>query len=87
MKTLSCAVVWGLGDLALPLMTSLSVTCQTVAVVRSTDPDLDAVAEAVQPPLTRACPATGATRRLISTISHAQDARTTIVRRFLFTFL
>jgi len=87
MTTLSCADLWGLGDLASPLITSVSVTCHTVAVVRSTDPDLDAVAEAVQPPLTRACPATGATRTLISTISHAQDARTSAIRRFIFTFL
>jgi hypothetical protein len=87
MTTFSCADLWRLGDLASPLITSVSVTCHTVAVVRSTDPDLVAVADAVQPPLTRASPATGATIRLISTISHAQDARTTTVRRFIFTFL
>ncbi len=86
MTTLSCVALCGLGAFASPLITSASVTCHAVAVVRSTDPDLDAVAEAVQPPLTRACPATGATRRPISTISHAHDARTTIVRRFIFTF-
>jgi hypothetical protein len=48
---------------------------------------LEAEAVAVQPLLIRAWPATGATSRLISTISHAQDARTTTARRFIFILL
>src|SRR5881392_4406603 len=80
MTTLSCANLCGFGDLASPFRTSASVTCQTVAVVRSTGPDLEALAVAEQPPVTRACPASGVTTRLTNTISHASDARTITVR-------
>src|SRR5438034_7881796 len=80
MTTLSCANLCGFGDLASPFRTSASVTCQTVAVVRSTGPDLEALAEAEQPPVTRACPASGVTTRLTNTINHVNDARMITVR-------
>src|SRR5206468_12789625 len=79
-RTLSCADFCGVGAVAWPFSTSAALTCQLDATARPLAPDFEAVAVAVQPPLTVAWAEKGAARRPSGTTSATPERRTTRIQ-------